>query len=126
MTTPHLTQWKIVLFFSTWQLLVVGTIGAWAVRRYRFPYLPLVPLTLLAYAGAGHLGHLAGGRGSVTGGLIALVEFSVPALFQSVGRRSGWSELSSIERWITVATAVLAGAACGLAGEWLGPILGLL
>jgi hypothetical protein len=119
MPTPHLTQWKIVLFFSVWQLLVVGTIGTWAVRRYRFPYLPLVPLTLLAYAGAGHLAALAGGRGAIAGGLVALVEFSVPAAFRSVGLRHGWSELTSVERWVTVGTATLAGAACGLAGAWL-------
>ena len=119
MSAPHLTQWKIVLFFSVWQLLVIGTIGTWAVRRYRFPYLPLVPLSLLAYAGAGHMAALTGGRGALTGGLVALVEFSVPAVFRSVGLQSGWAQLTSVERWITVATATLAGAVCGLAGGWV-------
>jgi hypothetical protein len=115
----QLSPWKVVVFFSTWQLLVVGTIGAWAVRRYRLPYLPLVPLTLLAYAGAGHLATLAGGKGMRTGALVAFIEFSVPAVFRGFGRHAGWSELTSLERWITVATATLAGAVCGLAGGWL-------
>ena len=115
----QLSPWKIVVVFSTWQLLVVGTIGTWAVRRYRFPYLPLVPLSLLAYAGAGHLAALAGGRGVLTGGLVAFIEFSVAALFRGFGLQGGWAELTSLERWVTIVTATLAGAVCGLAGVWL-------
>lgn len=120
MVVAPLTTWKIVVIFSIWQLLVVGTIGTWAVRRFRFPYLPLVPLTLLAYAGAGHLAALGGGRPMLAGGLVAFVEFSVPALVRGIGLRNGWAELTSVERMITVATATVAGAVCGLAGGWLG------
>jgi hypothetical protein len=120
MVVTPLTTWKVVVIFSTWQILVVGTIGTWAVRRYRFPYLPLVPLTLLAYAGAGHLAALAGGRGALTGALVAFIEFSVPALVRGLGLRTGWAELTPVERLITVATATLAGAVCGMAGGWVG------
>ena len=115
----QLTPWKIVIIFGIWQLLVVGTIGTWAVRRYRFPYLPLVPLSMLAYAGAGFLAALAGGHGAITGGLVALVEFALPALFTGFGLQGGWAELTAIERWITIATATVAGGVCGLAGGWV-------